>query len=103
MTRLDYPFETAARVLRELEQRRLDLADEIRHYPTPIAGCDQHFNWLLERQQAVRRLMQQADAAVRAAESVADLAERLQELAGAPLPEEFYPHDTVHSHDGPRA
>ena len=22
--------------------------DEIKNYPTPIAGCDMYFNWLLE-------------------------------------------------------
>jgi hypothetical protein len=25
------------------------LQDEIRNYPTPIAGCDQKFNYLLEK------------------------------------------------------
>lgn len=29
------------------------LYQEIRNYPTPIAGCDQQFNYLLEQQAAV--------------------------------------------------
>jgi hypothetical protein len=36
-----------------LERRRLALADEIRAYPSPIAGCDQQFNWLLEQRNEI--------------------------------------------------
>ena len=25
-----------------------EINEEIRNYPIPIAGCDTHFNWLLE-------------------------------------------------------
>jgi hypothetical protein len=35
----------------EAEKRRL--YEEIRNYPTPIAGCDQQFNYLLEQQARV--------------------------------------------------
>ena len=35
----------------EAEKRRL--YEEIRNYPTPIAGCDQQFNYLLEQQAQV--------------------------------------------------
>jgi hypothetical protein len=35
----------------EAEKRRL--YEEIRNYPTPIAGCDQQFNHLLEQQARV--------------------------------------------------
>jgi len=31
-----------------LERRLDELMDEVRHYPTPIAGCDQHLPALLE-------------------------------------------------------
>ena len=33
-----------------IEQRNQRLYEEIKHYPTPIAGCDQQFNYLLEQQ-----------------------------------------------------
>ncbi|MEX2115090.1 MAG: hypothetical protein WD845_17985 [Pirellulales bacterium] len=33
-----------------LEAERRRLYEEIRNYPTPIAGCDQQFNHLLEQQ-----------------------------------------------------
>jgi hypothetical protein len=36
-----------------LEAERRRLYDEIRNYPTPIAGCDQQFNYLLEQQQRI--------------------------------------------------
>jgi len=35
----------------EAEKRRL--YEAIRNYPTPIAGCDQQFNYLLEQQAQV--------------------------------------------------
>lgn len=32
----------------ELERRIAELSDEIRHYPGPIARCDEHLGALLE-------------------------------------------------------
>jgi hypothetical protein len=36
-----------------LEAEKQRLYEEIRNYPTPIAGCDQQFNHLLEQQARV--------------------------------------------------
>ncbi|REK06844.1 MAG: hypothetical protein DWQ37_22685 [Planctomycetota bacterium] len=36
-----------------LEAEKQRLYEEIRTYPTPIAGCDQQFNYLLEQQARV--------------------------------------------------
>jgi hypothetical protein len=36
-----------------LEAERQRLYEEIRNYPTPIAGCDEQFNYLLEQQARV--------------------------------------------------
>ena len=36
-----------------LEAEKQRLYQEIRNYPTPIAGCDQQFNYLLEQQASV--------------------------------------------------
>ena len=36
-----------------LEQRLADLSEEIRHYPTPIARCDEQLLDLLERRSQV--------------------------------------------------
>ncbi len=36
-----------------LEAEKQRLYEEIRSYPTPIAGCDQQFNYLLEQQARV--------------------------------------------------
>ena len=34
---------------RHLEQRIAELSEEIRHYPTPIARCDEQLTALIER------------------------------------------------------
>ena len=34
-----------------------EINEEIRHYPTPIAGCDSHFNWLLEERRKIETLI----------------------------------------------
>ena len=36
-----------------LEQERTRVYDQIRTYPTPIAACDQQFNFLLDRQSKI--------------------------------------------------
>ena len=42
-----------ARARLEGERRRIQ--EEISRYPAPIAGCDEQFNYLLERRSQVRR------------------------------------------------
>jgi hypothetical protein len=37
----------------ELRVRMAAIMDEIRHYPTPIAGCDDQFNYLCEKREAI--------------------------------------------------
>ena len=39
----------------QLEAERERIREEISSYPAPIAGCDEQFNYLLERRQQVRR------------------------------------------------
>ena len=39
----------------ELLARMARLKDAIRHYPTPIAGCDDQFNYLCEQRDALAR------------------------------------------------
>ena len=34
-----------------------EINEEIRNYPTPIAGCDTHFNWLLEERGRLQTLI----------------------------------------------
>ena len=43
----------AARARLEAERERI--REEISSYPAPIAGCDEQFNYLLERRAQVRR------------------------------------------------
>ena len=46
----------------EAEKRRL--YEAIRNYPTPIAGCDQQFNYLLEQQAQVIAELHRIQAAM---------------------------------------
>ena len=34
-----------------------EINEEIRNYPRPIAGCDIHFNWLLEERRKLQTLI----------------------------------------------
>ncbi len=54
-------------VRRHLEAKRRPVEDEIRRYPAPIAGCDAHFNYLLEQRSALSRELVRLDAAAKAA------------------------------------
>ena len=54
MTDIDPLMKSA---LSALQEARKTLTDEIRHYPTPISGCDAQFNHLLaERARATRAI-----------------------------------------------
>ena len=46
---------------RALEQRLAELSDEIRHYPTPIARCDEQLAELLERRSRVLAELREAE------------------------------------------
>jgi hypothetical protein len=37
----------------DLEQEKADIYEQIGHYPTPIAACDQQFNYLLHKHRKV--------------------------------------------------
>ncbi|MBI5879810.1 MAG: hypothetical protein HZB53_19360 [Chloroflexi bacterium] len=48
-----------------LERERRRIADEICHYPPPIARCDAQFNGLLEERAAVAQALYDLDAIAR--------------------------------------
>ena len=50
-----------------LEQRLAELSEEIRHYPTPIARCDEQLLDLLERRSQVLAQLRALDEQPRAA------------------------------------
>ena len=50
-----------------LERRLAELSDEIRHYPTPIARCDEQLLDLLERRSLVLAELRDLDERPRAA------------------------------------
>ena len=41
----------------QLQAEKASIQGEISRYPTPIAGCDEQFNYLLERYSQVRRAL----------------------------------------------
>ena len=47
--------------LTDLERRLTELSEEIRHYPTPIARCDEQLAELLERRSRVLAELRQAE------------------------------------------
>jgi uncharacterized protein YdcH (DUF465 family) len=47
-----------------LRVSRDTIQDEIRNYPTPIAGCDQQFNHLLERRDQIDDEISRIDEAI---------------------------------------
>jgi hypothetical protein len=55
-----------------LEAKRQPVEDAIRRYPAPIAGCDAHFNYLLEQRTALSRELVRLDAASKDAVSEAE-------------------------------
>lgn len=41
----------------EIAARLKDIYEQIKRYPTPIAGCDEQFNFLLEERDRLRDLL----------------------------------------------
>jgi hypothetical protein len=60
-----------ARICREirahLERRGAALSEAVRHYPTPIARCDEQLPALLESRREVLQLLEESDATLVAA------------------------------------
>ena len=41
----------------EIDARLDTIYEQIKNYPTPIAGCDEQFNFLLEERDRLRNLL----------------------------------------------
>ena len=41
----------------EITVRLTEVNEQIKHYPTPIAGCDEQFNFLLSERDRLRDLL----------------------------------------------
>ena len=70
----------AAEIKTLLESCKQRLFDEIRRYPTPIAGCDQQFNYLLEQQATIARELAQTLVTIAEAQTHRDPRGLLGEL-----------------------
>lgn len=54
MSQMDVIQSAWAKIRAHLETEKARIYEAIIHYPTPIAGCDQQFNYLLEEQTRIR-------------------------------------------------
>ena len=63
---------------------RASLADEIRHYPTPIPRCDAQFNHLVEQRGRLSRLLTDLEAALDCPDGDAALRAALAQLPDLP-------------------
>ena len=66
LTRMDDPASIWQTLRTHLEQEKERILDAMIHYPTPIAGCDQQFNYLLEEQTRIRQALEQWNRASQA-------------------------------------
>jgi hypothetical protein len=64
-------------VREHLQNKRDGIRKEIGAYPTPIAGCDQQFNYLLEQRTRISRELARFDEAENACPSTDDSARAL--------------------------
>ena len=63
-------IETAWQTIRaQFETQRRALYDEIRNYPTPIAACDQQFNFLLEERGRIIQELRRLDETITASQA----------------------------------
>jgi len=66
-----------------LENEKARIYEAIGHYPTPIAGCDQQFNYLLEEQTRIRHELERLDRASHESLTVEDAIQRIDEFLGS--------------------
>ena len=70
------------RMREHLQNKKSHIVAEIRNYPTPIAGCDQQFNYLLEQRTALAnecaRLQKAAGESLTAEDPIRSLHEFIQ-------------------------
>jgi hypothetical protein len=80
----DVPFQAEAwHALRgQVAARFRALNNEIRHYPSPIARCDEQLTHLIEKRDRVRALQERMAAAERSGPDAARLRDILEEALG---------------------
>jgi hypothetical protein len=59
-----HPPEDVSALRARLEARRDRICAELGEYPRPVAGCDVHYNRLLEERTAVCRELERLDEAL---------------------------------------
>jgi hypothetical protein len=64
----------------QLETEKARIYEAIGNYPSPIAGCDQQFNYLLEEQARISRELVRLKEATAASLTIADSIEMIDEF-----------------------
>ena len=82
-TKIDVVRSAWARIRAHLENQRDRINDEIGRYPTPIAGCDQHFNYLLEQRRGISAECRRLNAAENQSLSAEDPVKVLDDFIGS--------------------
>ena len=71
------------RLRTHLEREKARIYEAIIHYPTPIAGCDQQFNYLLEEQTRIRHELDRLNEASNESLTAGDVLQRINEFIGS--------------------
>jgi hypothetical protein len=64
-----------AEIRAELAQQKAQVYEQIGHYPTPITGCDQQFNYLLDKQSRILKALARLSEVEQASRVAADPAQ----------------------------
>jgi len=82
-TKIDVVRSAWVRIRAHLENQRDRINDQIGRYPTPIAGCDQQFNYLLEQRAGISAECRRLNAAENQSLSAEDPVKVLDDFIGS--------------------
>lgn len=72
-------------IRQHLAQRKEQLYGELKHYPTPIARCDEHFTHLIEQRARVFQAMSRMDMTSHGNLTADDYVALIQEFIASPI------------------
>ena len=83
MSQMDVIQSAWATIRVHLENEKARIYESIIHYPTPIAGCDQQFNYLLEEQTRIRLEWDRLNEASNESLTSGDALQQINEFIGS--------------------
>jgi hypothetical protein len=72
-------------IRQQLESRKTSLYDELKHYPTPIARCDEHFTHLMEKRARVFQTVSRMEALSHDDLTASDYVALIEEFIASPV------------------